>query len=256
MISRNDTTGIENYIKKYNVSWKYKYKEEYLVLRLIRKCKLTTFILELLSCSGNFNVVWAMQYMIKYQPEHLVAYFLGLYPNLYMKSRNNNGQCYAIQCIVNKKMLVFECFINKTTDWNILDSTEKNLAMYVLRYTPIVCHKLIPIKHVLWNQKDLYSKSVLQYAYKYSDASIVTKVLASGLPLCIPKGILSNNEKEYTKNHLRITDLYEYKERCCICLDHYTSFGKYEKYVSRCDHVFHLECVKNLQKCPLCRNKF
>jgi hypothetical protein len=198
-----------------------------------------------------------MEYLIKYQPEHIVAYYLGLNPKMYMDAKNSSGQNYSIQCILNSKLLVFQCFIKNTTQWNCRDNTGMNLAMYVLKYTPIECHLLIPVDKIQWNEKDMCFNSVIDYAIKYSDKRLLSNIFSGSMPLCISKRYTDvQGVKSYRSRHLEKTDLNMFSEKCCICLDHYIKYGEHERYVSRCEHKFHLTCVKSLSKCPLCRNKF
>lgn len=255
MIKKNDLDSILKYIKEHGskTSWEFTYKGEYLYLYFLRKCRQSTFSLDTLTKYDIIpNVALAMEYMIKFQAEHLVAYYLGLHPFTDVNITNRERQIFAIQCISHGKLLVFECFINKKSLWNLRDNTGKNLAMYLAKYAPIECHSLVPVERVLWNQKDNYNVSTLEYYIKYSDKKTLDVIFQTSLPLCIPKTLF---HKEYTNRHLLKTTL-DIDTRCCICLDHYTNYGEYNIYKSKCNHMFHLKCVKKLIKCPLCRNNF
>lgn len=41
---------------------------------------------------------------------------------------------------------------------------------------------------------------------------------------------------------------------CAICLENV--FDDDTKFTTVCNHVFHCECIKTLNKCPLCRRVF
>lgn len=226
---------------------------ETLFMKFIKKKTLTTdFLFDVYKSIFLRNPTLVFEYIIKYQPEHIILYFYGIYRNrIYSNYTNKLGQSFPIQCLVHKKFRVYECLLNEKTDWNTVDYSKRNLAMYLLKYTKD--YDLLNVSKINWNVVDGKKRSVLEYLMRHSTNEanyVLENVLSSGLPLIK----LTNIQKHKSKFMSRV-DLDLFSERCVICLDHFKKYGEFI-FKARCGHVFHIHCIKNEYKCPLCRQPF
>lgn len=66
------------------------------------------------------------------------------------------------------------------------------------------------------------------------------------------KNVMSNSN---VVNKYILKGICASNERCSICFDDLNSV-KETAFIKHCTHAYHLKCLGNIQKCPLCRVPF